>query len=1636
MKKIYVWLFFLFAIMQVFSQTTYYSKSAATDFNDVATWSDTSDGDGVSPASISSADNFIVANGSLLTLTSNASVRNLTINSGSLTISSNQLIVEIPSQKNASFIVNTGGSFIISNGNLNVSGNVYFADASSFTQSGGVITVDGNDSGNALTSVPPSLDIFAIGRNSTNPFTGTVNVTGGTITIVDPHVHTVVGGSTTNSGTAAGGNAFYYYGSAQVSFGVNHNIKFGDGTSTDAGGNTAYGFSHNIWASGGRLLCGNIIVDAGAGSNRFVRPYWTGGARGDLNIVSGEFRLQTTFYFAGNIVNNGLLTNTSILALGTFVNAVAGTSSSLQSISGSGIFSNSLTSATASTTSLTINNSNPAGVTISGYDSIVSQPSNSFSVSGTLNIINGRVAMDSNAIFIVGIATPTAGTLNITNGGFVSGTTLARWWTNGGTGTATTAGTDPSTQAGRYPFLNASNEFRNAFLLRTTPTAGGLIAVTYNEATGSSAVSFLDDAYDVNLRTNDNWSISALSGSPAAGSHVLSLVAPNAFGFPLESPSNARIVQASSVIGTHQLGSTTPGAQRIITSFSDLTSGPFYIGINDSELINDLPDYVSLQFPSNGTLDFGQSLTVYGQVYEAGLTDVAPNIVGQAPGIQMWVGISPVGQNTNPNTWTTWVPATWNSGHVSNNDEYEAQIGNAFAAGTYYYATRFSLNGGNFVYGGIDSNAQGNFWDGTTYISGVLTVNPLVNDECSGAVSLTVNSDFSCTTVTQGTIAGATASPVDAAACGGTENDDVWFSFVATNATHKIDLLNITGSTTDLYHSVWTGVDCNSLTLVPGTCSDPNTSNPTGLVPGQTYYLRVYSWANAVHNSVFDVCIGTPPPPPANDECLNSVSLTVGETLTSNLVSSTNLGATLSPDIPAPSCGVLNFATTGKDVWYSVEIPASGNVIIETSSNGGLTDSVMQVYSGTCGSLAAILCNDDIGGGNNLSRVTLTGRTPGEVVIVRVFGYNGSQGNYNISAYDCPSSITAPIGDAAQSFCNGATVADLVATGTDIKWYASATGGSALLGTDVLVDGQVYHASQTLACESFARLAVTVAITTTAAPIGDAAQDFCDDTLADLVVVGSNIIWYDAATEGNVLPSTTALVDGAIYYASQTVDGCESTTRLAVTVTEDCPLVGCFTGSPFPYPSATYTPAICDGVVTNTVAPDAWAGEFSNISVILGETYTFLSSVSTDFVTISDATGVTVLASGTQGLTWVSNVSGIIRFYLHTDSACGTQNVNRIKSIVCGIPSTDAPDYVSLQWPPVLNIVQGGSGTVYGQVYEAGLTDVAPNIDGQAPGITAWVGISPLGQNTNPNTWTTWVPATWNAGHISNNDEYEATIGATLAPGTYYYATRFRLNAGPYVYGGIDSNNQGNFWNGTTHLSGVLTVTPPPAPDNDLCSGALPLTVGLDFAANATAGTILAATTTTGLTPSCQSNSHYEVWYTVVVPSTGNLTIETQSSATNGMTDSVVTVYTGACGTLTQVGCNDDDGLGNMSLLNLTGLTPGDVLYIAVWKWSSTLPNATNSGFLVSAYDADLSVGGFDSSKFSYYPNPVQDVLTLNYSQTISEVIVFNMLGQQVITKQNNDLQAQVSLSNLPNGTYLVRVVSENESHIVKVIKN
>ena len=49
------------------------------------------------------------------------------------------------------------------------------------------------------------------------------------------------------------------------------------------------------------------------------------------------------------------------------------------------------------------------------------------------------------------------------------------------------------------------------------------------------------------------------------------------------------------------------------------------------------------------------------------------------------------------------------------------------------------------------------------------------------------------------------------------------------------------------------------------------------------------------------------------------------------------------------------------------------------------------------------------------------------------------------------------------------------------------------------------------------------------------------------MVTGTAVQWYSASSGGTALPSSTLLVNGSHYYASQTVASCESALRLDVT---------------------------------------------------------------------------------------------------------------------------------------------------------------------------------------------------------------------------------------------------------------------------------------------------------------------------------------------------------------------------------------------------------------------------------------------------------------------------------------------------------
>ncbi len=158
--------------------------------------------------------------------------------------------------------------------------------------------------------------------------------------------------------------------------------------------------------------------------------------------------------------------------------------------------------------------------------------------------------------------------------------------------------------------------------------------------------------------------------------------------------------------------------------------------------------------------------------------------------------------------------------------------------------------------------------------------------------------------------------------------------------------------------------------------------------------------------------------------------------------------------------------------------------------------------------------------------------------------------------------ITAPppptTNQANQVFCeiDNPTVQDLIATGTNIVWYASETDTTPLSETDLLIDGEDYWASQTdtdNTCESASRLVVTATINSTLPPTTTSGtQTFCEienATIADLSISGDGIVWYDTETSSTPLNTTDLLVDGEDYWASQTdaSTGCESESRLVIT---------------------------------------------------------------------------------------------------------------------------------------------------------------------------------------------------------------------------------------------------------------------------------------------------------------------------------------------------------------------------------------------------------------------------------------------------------------------------------------------------------
>ena len=217
--------------------------------------------------------------------------------------------------------------------------------------------------------------------------------------------------------------------------------------------------------------------------------------------------------------------------------------------------------------------------------------------------------------------------------------------------------------------------------------------------------------------------------------------------------------------------------------------------------------------------------------------------------------------------------------------------------------------------------------------------------------------------------------------CGGLYGggeDYVYELNITTTGPQQISVTNTSGGN----YIGWflkSGTNCATASscLANATSSSNSTALGTyNFTATGTYYLIIDTWPTP-NCAAFNISINTPPPPPANDNCSGAVLLTQNSTCTTT--SGTVANATQSQS----GC----VGTADDDVWYRF-VATSPSPIIDVQGSASF-DAVVQLFSGSCGSLTSITCRDNTGSGG-LEKIVASNLTVGNTYYLRVYHYFSS----------------------------------------------------------------------------------------------------------------------------------------------------------------------------------------------------------------------------------------------------------------------------------------------------------------------------------------------------------------------------------------------------------------------------------------------------------------------------------------------------------------------------------------------------------------------------------------------------------------------------------------------------------------------
>jgi len=106
---------------------------------------------------------------------------------------------------------------------------------------------------------------------------------------------------------------------------------------------------------------------------------------------------------------------------------------------------------------------------------------------------------------------------------------------------------------------------------------------------------------------------------------------------------------------------------------------------------------------------------------------------------------------------------------------------------------------------------------------------------------------------------------------------------------------------------------------------------------------------------------------------------------------------------------------------------------------------------------------------------------------------------------------------------------------------------------------------------------------------------------------------------------------------------------------------------------------------------------------------------------------------------------------------------------------------------------------------------------------------------------------------------------------------------------------------------------------------------------------------------------------------------------------------------------------------------------ITIQQCAQQLNNISNWTFGSFSYTGDvaesintnstISTKSIQKTKVSYSPNPVRDNLYLQTEITIQQVEIYNMLGQKLLDQNSNSKNTNLDVTELPKGTYYLKVI-------------